>query len=229
MEEKLHSGHRDRLRKKFLQYGADGLEFHELMELLLFYSIPRKDTNEIAHRLLERFPTLGRLMSAEYDELCDIKGISENSAVLIRLFSELAHRYYKELAAEETDGKLETLAQQAIYLRPYFLGAKVEQMYLLCLDHQWRPVYCDRISEGGVSAVKVDCRKLAETALKYRAARVIVAHNHPDGFAMFSSADVQTTNYIRNALGVLDIPLYDHLLFAGVEFVSFRQQGYIDL
>ncbi len=229
MSDNIHAGHRDRLRKKFQKSGAEGLELHELYELLLFYCIPRRDTNALAHQLQEKFPTVRDLLEAGEEELCSVKGISENSAVLIRLISSLARYYYKDLASEETAGGLDTLTKQAAYLRAYFIGVKREQFYLLCLDHKWRAIHCEKMAEGGAGSVAVDCRRVAETALRHHAVRVIVAHNHPDGGLEFSNRDVETTNFIRNALGVLDIQLYDHLLFCGKEFISFRQRNYIDL
>ena len=220
----LHGGHRQRLRQRFVQEGLDNFTEVQLLELLLFYSIPRIDTNEIAHRLLTRFGSLSQVLEAPVEELQKVEGIGENSAVLLHLIPEVT-RYY-QVNRITNEKVLNTIEKCGQYLIPFFLGRRNETVYLLCLDAKCKLLCCREISEGSVNAASISVRKIVETALSANATSVIIAHNHPSGMAMPSGEDIETTHRIASALKAVDVILADHIVVCDDDFVSMRQSRY---
>ena len=215
----MHDGHRERLRTTFLENGLDCFNELNSLELLLFYAIPRRDTNEIAHALLERFETLDEVFSASVPELCTVDGVGEQTALLLKLVPQIVRKSkitqadkMKQITSSEIAGK---------FFIPRFMDQKEEVLMLLCLDAQKRVISCVEISRGVVNAVETNIRKIVETTLKYRASSIIIAHNHPDGFACPSHEDDITTRQILESLKYLGIPLLDHIVVSGDDFVSY--------
>jgi DNA repair protein RadC len=221
----LHEGHRQRLKQQFLEQGERGFNDHQLLELLLFYGIPLKDTNELAHTLLNHFGSLEGVFRASVKELCAVNGVKENAALLLNLVSQLQNRL-------QTSGQKETIVSQiedaAEYLEPYFDGVRREQIYLLCGDQKGRVLGCELLSEGGDISVGLDTRVLTQTALRYKATWVVLAHSHPSGVAIPSGADIITTRKCQTLLRGLDIKLWDHLIFADGDYVSMGQSRLLD-
>ena len=194
------------------------------MELLLFYAIPQKDTNPIAHALLERFGSLSQVLDAEVEELKKVPGISDHAATLLRLATELA-RFYQVDTARRTE-VLTSLDACGAYLVPRFFGRKVETVFLLCLDAKCKVLCCREIGEGSVNAASISVRKVVEAALSANATTVVLAHNHPSGIAVPSNEDVQTTRRVAMALNAVEIQLADHIVVADGDYVSMAQSGY---
>lgn len=224
MAESIHTGHRDRLKKRFLQQGLDGFTDIQALELLLFYSIPRKDTNPIAHRLLDRFGSLSQVLDAAPEELAQVQGISENSAVLLSLINQMGRLYLVDRARREQ--VLPTIEDCARYLRPYFYGRMVETVFLLSLDAKCKVLSCKEMGEGGINSAGISIRKVVETAIREGASTVVLAHNHPSGIAIPSPEDVQTTRRLAAALQSVEIVLADHIVVAEDDYVSMVQSGY---
>lgn len=220
----LHEGHRERLKKRFLQDGLDGFNDIQALELLLFYCIPRKDTNVLAHALLDRFGTFDQVLDATVEELQQVPGIGENAATFLSLISATG-RYYQMSKAKNIT-VLQTIDQCGKYLCAFFKSRRNEMVYLLCLDAKCGVLGCKLISEGSVNSASVSARKVVEVALATNATSVILAHNHPSGVALASDEDKQTTQRIAAALDMVGIELVDHLVVADDEFVSIRQSGY---
>lgn len=224
MAESLHSGHRERLKTRFLNQGLDGFTDIQALELLLFYSIARKDTNPIAHQLLEHFGSLSQVLEAPVEELIKVGGVTEHSAVLLNLINEMTRFYLVDKAKRER--VLPTIEDCARYLQPYFYGRLKETVFLLCLDAKCKALCCKEVGEGSVNSAGISVRKIVEIALREGATTVVLAHNHPSGIAIPSPEDIQTTRRIAAALQSVEIGLADHIVVADDDYVSMIQSGY---
>lgn len=221
----MHDGHRKRLRQRFLEEGLDHFTDVQVLELLLFYCIARQDTNPIAHRLLEHFGSLPRVLEAPVAELCKVEGVGENTAIFLRLVTQTGSFYLKDRAAKTK--VLPTLESCAQFLQPYFYGQNVETVYLLCLDAKCKLLCCKKMSQGNVNSTEISIRKIVETALSANASSVLLAHNHPGGIAIPSYADIRTTLNVASALQAVDVHFIDHLVICDDDYVSLMQSGYL--
>ena len=220
----IHKGHRERLKARFLEEGLDNFTDIQALELLLFYAIPQKDTNPIAHALLDHFGSLSRVLEADVEELKKVPGISDHSATLLALVTELG-RYYQVDCAQRVE-VLTTLDACGAYLVPRFFGRSNETVFLLCLDAKCKVLCCKEIGEGSVNSTSISIRKVVETALSANATTVVLAHNHPSGVALPSSEDVQTTRRVAAARSAVEVHLADHIVVAEGDYVSMVQSGY---
>lgn len=223
-ETSIHKGHRDRLKKRFLESGLDSFTDIQMLELLLFYVIPRRDTNPIAHALLDRFGSLSQVLEATVEELKKVEGIGHEAAVFLHLIPD-AGRYY--LVDKTMQSKvLKTIDQCGEYLMPFFFGRQVETVFLLCMDAKCKVLCCKEVGEGGVNSAGISVRKIVEIALAANATAVVLAHNHPSGIALPSPEDVQTTYRIADALRSVEIHLVDHIVVADDDYVSMVMSGH---
>ena len=221
--ESIHKGHRERLKQRFLEEGLDNFTEIQVLELLLFYAIPRSDTNPLAHALLEHFGSLSQVLEADVEELKKVPGIGDHAATLLALVIDLC-RYYQVTCAQQTE-ILTTLDACGKYLVPRFFGRTSETVFLLCLDAKCKVLCCKEIGEGSVNTAAISVRKVVETALSANATTVILAHNHPSGIAVPSNEDIQTTQRIAAALSAVEIHLADHIVVADGDYVSMVQSG----
>lgn len=220
----LHEGHRQRLLRRFIEEGLDKFEPHNKLELLLFYAIPRRDTNEIAHRLLDTFGSFSAVLDAPIEELEKVPGIGTSAAAYLKLLGQTAQAYYTD---QQKDICLDTTKKAGEYLLPRFIGRTQEAVCLVCLDQKCRVLNASMIHEGSVHAAEVNVRKIISTALKFNATGVILAHNHPGGIALPSPEDLATTRRIEQALEVVGIHLMDHIIIAERDFVSLADSGVV--
>ena len=220
----VHDGHRKRMRQRFLAEGLDQFTDVQILEILLFYCIARQDTNPIAHELLNHFGSLSQVLEAPVEELCKVNGIGENTAVFLKLITQVGRYYLTDRASKSKI--LPTLDSCAKYLQTFFFGRNVETVYLLCLDAKCKMLCCKKISEGDVNSATLSVRKIVETALSTNASSVVLAHNHPGGLAVPSNVDVQTTLRIADALQAVDVHFIDHILVTDDDYVSLAQSGY---
>ena len=207
-----------------METGLDSFTDVQALELLLFYAIPQKDTNPIAHALLNRFGSLSQVLDADAEELERVPGISDHAATLLRLVTQLG-RFYQVDTAQRTEA-LTSIDACGAYLVPHFFGRKVETVFLLCLDAKCKVLCCREIGEGSVNAASISVRKVVEAALSANATSVVLAHNHPSGVALPSADDVQTTRRIAAALSAVEVRLIDHIVVAEGDFISMVQSGY---
>lgn len=221
----VHDGHRDRMKKRFLQHGLDNFDDHSVLELLLFFALPRRDVNPIAHALLDKFGTLSEVFSAPAESLTTVDGVGENAALLISLIPQLCRRSMMSEISGETI--LNSSEKAGRYLVPRFFGERDEVVYLLCLDAKYKILNCRKMFRGDVNSAEVSVRKIIETALTHNATSVILAHNHTSGIAIPSTDDQRTTSRINSALKTVDIILADHIIVAGDDFVSMADSGMI--
>lgn len=226
MTRKPHSGHHKRLRERFIRSGLEGFHDYEVLELLLTYVFPNRDTKPIAKDLLAKFKTLAGVFSAEKEELQEIKGVGERTAVYLRLLNETLGFIFEERAKNEEIQFTQT--EQLFECFKATIGNyKNEVMRTVYLDSQNRLLHAENLSEGTVAETVAFPRKIVEGALKYRAISVIIAHNHPGGVAEPSDNDDKTTEQIKNALQTVGISLQDHLVVTEDGYFSYRQKGYL--
>ena len=209
----LHDGHRQRAKDRYRQLGADALADHELLELALFYAIPRQDTNETAHRLLKRFRSLQGVLQATPEELEKEEGVGRSAALLLCLIGDISRRARITSLPEKI---LNSPDRTGAYFMELLTGQKRELLYQVCLD-----------GKGTVSASPVHVRQVVENALYAGASTIILAHNHPSGVALPSDADVLVTRRIQEALAPLGIRLADHIIVADDDYVSMAESGFL--
>lgn len=219
----IHDGHRSRLKKQFAENGLDSFSDHMVLELLLFYAIPRQDTNALAHELINHFGSLEGVFDATEDELMKVCGVGENAATLIRLIPAISRRC--AVNAAKSCVELHSSDEAGAYLMPRFLYERDEVFLAVCLDARGRILCCKELSRGVVNNTEVSIRKITELALAKNAAGVIIAHNHTGGFAMPSAEDEYATNSIKKTLKRMNIELVDHIIVAGNDFISMKDSG----
>lgn len=216
----IHNKHRMRIRERFINHGLDGFEDHQVLELLLFYSIPRIDVNGLAHRLISTFGSLHNVFDAPLEELKKVQGVGDNTAVLLKLIPQLGRRYL--ISIENASGKVVLTGSDDAgrYIIPYFHTQRDEVVYIICLDNANKVISCKPLFKGNLNSAAVSTRKLVEHALRENAAGIIMAHNHLSGSVQPSKADVETTVVIAKALRAVEIRLVDHIVVAGDSYSS---------
>ncbi len=214
------SGHRGRLIERFSQAGLKGLHDYEILELLLTLVIPRKDTKDLAKTLLARYKQISAVLAANQRELESFDSLGERSVTLLKFVRELS-----SYCLQETYYKKEIISSQKDveeYLRFHFSHLRNEYAVVLFLDNGNRVLSTEILAEGSVDHCTVYPRKIFDYAFKVGAAGVILAHNHPGGSRIASSADWKITERIFLAGKLLDIALLDHILVTDSGVVSLR-------
>ncbi len=219
----LYEGHRDRMRQRFLDYGMDHMQDTELLEILMFYSIPRKDTKEVAHELVQSFGSISGVMNADIDELTKVPGVTYNSAVLIRLALVLARKY--AIDSHEDLPVYNTIDKIGQYVKRLYIGVNVERVYLLLFDNALRMIDCCWISDGSVNSAIPKTRVMIEKAYQKQAASVILVHNHPHGIAVPSGDDIAMTHRLDSAFDLVGIKLLEHIVVAGDKYAPILLKG----
>jgi DNA repair protein RadC len=227
VKNKPYLGHHKRLRERFIKSGLDGFHDYEVLELLLTYVFPNRDTKPIAKDLLAKFKTLAGVFSADPQELQEIKWVGERTAVYLKLLNDTLGFVFEERARNEEIQFTKT-TQLFEYFKATIGSKKNEVMRAVYLDTQNRRIHAENLSEGTVAEAVAFPRKIVEGALKHRAISVIIAHNHPGGLAEPSDNDDKITEQIKNALETVGISLQDHLVIAGDKYFSYRQTGYLE-
>jgi len=223
----IHDGHREKMRRRFRTGGLDSFADHEALELLLFYAIPRKDTNEIAHLLLERYGSLSAVFNAPVEDLMKSEGIGEGTAVFLKLVPQICQK--AKLHDLVKDTILNSTEKIGAYLIERFAGETSEVLYELCLDRKCKLLACKRLSEGGADSADLSIRRLLQNALLNSASGVILAHNHPSGIALPSPEDYAATDQAYLALQTINVPLLDHIIVADGDFISMKDSGMMEI
>ena len=206
-----HDGHRERLRERFRKEGLANFQEHEVLELFLFYCLPRKDTNELGHALIKRFGSLANVLETPAEELAKLPGMGINAATFLTLIAQL-ERYY--LMHKNDEKILASLDDCGKYLANCFRNQRNETVMLLCLDAKCKVISCNEVGQGSVNSAAVPIRRVVEMALGVNASSAILAHNHPSGLAIPSGEDIQTTRRLALALDAVEIQLVDHIIVA---------------
>lgn len=214
----IHKGHRQKLKQRVLANGLVGEAPHTILELLLFYGIPQKDTNPIAHELLDRFGSLSGVLRADVSELKTVKGMTENAALLLHLIVPVYEAYSEDLLYAPT--LPETTTELVEYMRPKFVGKTTELVYLLCLGENGKLLGLRKVAEGDLSSAELDLRALASAVLETRAQNVILFHNHPNGVAAPSQEDIHATEQIISFLKEMKVRVLNHIVITEREYCS---------
>jgi DNA repair protein RadC len=221
-----HTGHRDRLRQRFVTSKGSALADYELLELLLFAAIPRRDVKPLAKKLLAKFHGLAGVMGAEARDLQEVEGISENTAVLLKAVHLAAQRMLKE---EVSRGPVLSSWQKLIdYCTLAMAEEKREQFRVLFLNRK-NQLLADEVQQTGtVDHAPVYPREILRRALELGSTALILVHNHPSGDPSPSDSDIAMTAEIARAAAALDIVVHDHLVIARSGHASFKALGLMD-
>lgn len=221
----VHDGHRERKRQQFLAHGLDAFADHEVLELLLFFAIGRRDTNPIAHALMDHFGSLPAVFSATAEELEQVPGMGPHAAALVALIPAISRRVRFSSGGEPEI--LTSVEAMGRYFLDRFFAERSEVMYQVCLDGKGKVLCCRRLTEGTAGAAEVNVRRIVELALRCNAVGVVLSHNHPSGVALPSREDYYATSQVADALAAIGVRLVDHIIVADQDFVSMAESGAI--
>lgn len=218
-------GHRKRLRERFVEGGAPAMPDYELLELVLFRTLPRSDTKPLARRLLDTFGDFNRVLSAPIERLIEVKGIGEAAAIDLKVVEAAAHRLARaRVLRRHIISSWESLLE---YCRTAMAHGEIEQFRVLYLDRKNVLIGDESQARGTVDHVPVYPREVVKRALELNASAIILVHNHPSGDPTPSQADISVTEQIATAAASLSITLHDHLIIGKSAEFSFRSEGLI--
>ncbi len=221
----VHKNHRQRMRREFYQTGFKSWHEHIVLEYILYPSIPRRDTNEIAHRLINRCGSFVNVFTSSKELLMSVDGVGEGTADYLCMLGELikyhTDKKYNNKRLELNSGECEK------YLMNLFSDKKQENFYLICLDGGNRILHQEMLFEGGLEATEIDSGRILRIAVRSGAASVVFAHNHPSGVAKPSYTDIETTLKLEAKLRVVGIGLLDHIIVTDLGCASMRDMKYL--
>ena len=218
-----HLGHRERLRDRFLKRGGAALADYELLELVLFSAIPRRDTKPIAKALIKRFGSYAAVLQAEPNSLGEVKGVGDAAIVALKSVAEAACRLAREEILDQP--VIGSWDRFIAYLRAQMAHSKTEEFRVLFLDAKNKLIDDEVQQTGTVNHTPVYPREVVKRALERNATAIIMVHNHPSGDPVPSKADIEMTNEVRDAGERLGITLHDHVIIARSGHTSFKQMG----
>ena len=215
-----HDGHRARMRERFLAAKGQGMADHEILEMLLYHALPRRDTNELAHTLIEEFGSLSGVLEADAEQLYRVDGVGEGVSAYLCLVGETVRCY----TADKLTGGVEkdvydTPDKIAAFMLPRYIGVNVERVYLLLFDNGMHMIDCYHVGDGSVSGIALSTRRMVERAYRKGAAGAILTHNHPGGLAIPSGDDIHLTRQLDEAFALMEIPLLEHYVFSDRSYV----------
>lgn len=208
----VHEGHRQKVRDRYYKGGLDCMPDHNVLEMLLFFGIPYKDTNEIAHRLIEKFGSFSGVLKADRADLRNVKGMTENAACLISMLLPVFKRYNDDLMKEKPT--LETTEDIVRFIRPRFMDTTNEKVYLICFDSNHALISVRFIDEGDIASANINLRAIASAVIETKAASAVLVHNHPNAIALPSQADIDATKQAYDFLSMLRVRLLDHIIIS---------------
>lgn len=220
----MHENHRQRMMDRCQKTGFDSYADHEVLEMLLYYSKPRCDTNETAHLLLERFGRIDGVFEATPEELMQIDGIGQHSAILMQLIRESARRYTK--AVMQNRKRFMHIREVAEFANACFVGSTTEQLYLFLFNNGMEMIDSILLTTGAINSAEIPSRLMLEKAILKKASCAVLAHNHPHGIAVPSDSDIQLTCHAAEVLGMINIPLLEHLVFAENRYACIMKSHY---
>ena len=224
IDENLHKDHRKRVKEEFFRNGFDHkTPPHKVLELLLFYCIGRKDTNPLAHKLINRYHTLSGVLDAPVKELITFNGLTESNVGLLKMIMPIARIYQYEKIMKEP--KFRDIDDIGNFLLHEYAGIFDESVAILCLNSSGKVLDFDFISEGDPSSVGLSIRDVIRVAMNSGCTTVVLAHNHPSGIALPSAADVKITEQVAQALNHINVHLLDHIIIADDDYVSMRSSS----
>jgi DNA repair protein RadC len=219
------TGHRKRLRERFLVGGADPLPDYELLELLLFRSLKNGDVKPVAHRLIRTFGDFNRVISAPIDRLKEVDGIGRETALDLKLIEAATHRLSQGRVLKRP--VISSWSALLDYCRVTMAHRETEQFRILFLDRKNVLIADETQGRGTVDHVPVYPREVIKRALDLNASALILVHNHPSGDPTPSTADITMTEEIARACGAVGITVHDHLIVGKSTETSFKSEGYL--
>ena len=209
----LHEGHRKRMKAQFLENGFLQFNDHQKLELMLFYALPRGDTNELAHNLLKECGgKFHNVFDTPYRKLISIKGVSEHTASFLKLFPEAASYYISSKQMTIGESYAEEIKDVCRYFEGVFLNSSNEEIHAMAVGDDLRVLREKKIADGTVGEVTFSPRILMEFVMECGCERVILAHNHPNGSGIASREDVLATRHLVSIFRQFDIEITDHIV-----------------
>lgn len=222
----IHSGHRSHMRERFLKTGFDGFQQHEIAEMLLYYPIMQKDTNPLAHLLIDRFGSVDGILRASEGELRSVQGMTNGAVFFIMFLREV----YTHISAQHGFGvDLSAPAARREYFEKLYALERNEIVYAAFLNSEGYLISLERIGSGHPTATEFDIRLLTKLAYDTGSNHIVLAHNHPSSSADLSSADIQTTHRLESILHTSSIRLLDHIVVGCDRSISMVESGLDDL
>lgn len=218
-EKNLHAGHRQRMLKKYLEHGIGSFEEHEILEIFLFTAYSRRNTNDISHQLINRFGSLDGVLNAEYDELVQVKDVGVTAAALISFMKDFARKY----GSRDISGiKLSDSESMRSYFYELLRSCSKEEAHAAFLDQTMNLISETEVSSGRSQNVEFDLRAIVTRAIKTQCSNIVLAHSHPGGVLLPSSADIAATRRIYSSLKNIGINLIDHIIISEEGSYSMR-------
>ena len=226
-KKQIHAGHRQRMHERVQKYGLESLAEHEALEYLLYFTNARRDTNAMAHALLERFGDFAGVLEADEEELCLVEGVGPASARLLHLLPQVNAYYHNSLLKGRR--RLRTTEELGAYMLARFRGAVRERVLLLCLDSSRRIMSSAWLNSGGADSVQLPIREAIGQAVRVKAFWAVLCHNHPNGNVLPSREDMMATAELARGLYVVGVELLDHIIVTEGEYLSMRQRNELPL
>lgn len=222
MSSHMHDGHRKRMRDRFLQHGIECFQEHEMLEMLLFYAIPRVNTNELAHRLIDRFGSLYGVVTADIALLREVKGVTENAAVLLKMLP----AFYQICSSDPTQriSMLHHDGSRSYFERIYRYETE-EVLRVACLDDALCLKSCVKLNNGCFSHVEASVQEIVRCCVLEECRFMILVHNHPGQSGKASPQDIIATNALFQRLKAVSIDMIDHVIVGTDGAISMRQMG----
>lgn len=218
-----HKGHRQRMHERVQQYGFASLAEHEKLEYLLYFTNGQKDTNGIAHALIERFGSFSGVLEAAPEELCKVEGVGPVSARLLHLLPQVSLCYEQSRISKKR--RLGSYEEFGEYFLAAFSRSSAEHAMLLSIDTRKQIRASAWIQAGTRTKVDLTIKDIVAAALRGGTESVVLCHNHPNGMAFPSQEDMQATGDIVRALGVVGIQMLDHYIVTDTEYFSMREEN----
>ncbi|MDD3049891.1 MAG: DNA repair protein RadC [Candidatus Cloacimonetes bacterium] len=219
----IHADHKRRLRDKFLNSGLEGFHNYEVLELILSYSLIRKDTKQLAKQLIDKFGNLTEVINAPEEILLTVEGLGERSITLLKLIKEAGSYHLREALLKKRAVK----SSEDIYdyFKFYFKGSKIEEFKAIFLNNQNHIIFEETLFTGTINESRVYIRKIVERIVLLKAMSLIVIHNHPSGIINPSTNDINLTKRIQQALSLIEAQLLDHIIIGDNDYYSFAKNG----
>ncbi len=218
----VHAGHRQRMRQRFAETGLNGFQEHEILEMLLFYVIPRRNTNPLAHCLLNTFGSIRNVMQASDRELRSIDGVNDQVISMLRFIYAFMMRYADE---EESIDSMASYDEACRFFERELRGKRHEMLQVAFLDKKLRLMRVEVLVEGSGDSIQIPTKLLIERCVEIGSSTIILAHNHPNGAADASSEDIAATHRLMDILDHAGIRLIDHVIVGRRSVISMKETG----
>lgn len=217
-DKNIHKGHREKVKQRYYESGLSSMPDHNVLEMLLFFGIPQRDTNPLAHELISTFGSFSGVLEASYKDLRSVKGMTESAACLLSMILPTYKRYIGDVHKKKK--KFDSAKQMADFLRPLYLDTPNERIYAMCFDLHDNFIACRVVSDGDIDSSYLDNRQLASIVLEVKAKKVVLSHNHPNGTLRPSKGDCDVTESAREMLKYLKVQLMDHIIITDESYFS---------